>query len=134
MIDGTYTPERVAEWTRRLQSVFNRGFWDGYYLGRRMGEWSARYGSSATERKEYVGKGVKYFSRLGVMEIVVEAGGISRGDRLLFTGLPPGRLACRLTSFGWTTAPWSVPRKALMCHYACRVRHARMTRYSVSYP
>lgn len=124
VIDGTYTPERVAEWTRRLQSVFNRGFWDGYYLGRRMGEWSARYGSSATERKEYVGKGMKYFSRLGVMEIVVEAGGISRGDRLLFTGPTTGALSVQADELRVDDSP--VERAGKGAHVSLRVpRKAR---------
>lgn len=92
VLDGTFTPERVEEWKKRLQTVFNRGFWDGYYLGQRLGEWSRNYGSSATERKEYVGKGVKYFSKLGVAEILVEAGHIDQGDKLLITGPTTGAL------------------------------------------
>ena len=92
VLDGTFTPERVEEWKKRLQTVFNRGFWDGYYLGQRLGEWSRNYGSSATERKEYVGKGVKYFSKLGVAEILVEAGHIDQGDQLLITGPTTGAL------------------------------------------
>ena len=70
--DGTFSPEKVEQWDARLATVFNRGFWDGYYLGQQMGEWSAKYGSSATEKKVYVGKGVKYFSRLGVGEFYIE--------------------------------------------------------------
>ena len=92
VLDGTFTSERVEEWKKRLQTVFNRGFWDGYYLGQRLGEWSRNYGSSATERKEYVGKGVKYFSKLGVAEILVEAGHIDQGDRLLISGPTTGAL------------------------------------------
>src|SRR5690606_12066404 len=64
--DGTYSEEKIQEWTERLSRVFNRGFWDGYYLGRRLGEWSGKYGSRATTRKVYVGKGMNYFSRLKV--------------------------------------------------------------------
>ncbi|MBQ2122275.1 MAG: U32 family peptidase, partial [Bacteroidaceae bacterium] len=81
--DGTFTPERVAEWDEKLSTVFNRGFWDGYYQGQKLGEWSEKYGSSATEKKVYVAKGVKYFSRLGIGEFYVEAGEINVGDRLL---------------------------------------------------
>ena len=90
VLDGSFSPERVAEWDRRLATVFNRGFWDGYYLGRRLGEWSARYGSSATEKKVYVGRGVKYFSKLGVGEFYIEAEGFSAGDRLLVVGPTTG--------------------------------------------
>lgn len=87
---GTFSEEKVAEWDRRLATVFNRGFWDGYYLGQRLGEWSAKYGSSATEKKVYVGKGVKYFSRLGVGEFYIEAGEISVGDKLVIIGPTTG--------------------------------------------
>ena len=88
--DGTFTPERVAEWDEKLSTVFNRGFWDGYYQGQKLGEWSEKYGSSATEKKVYVAKGVKYFSRLGVGEFYVEAGEIKVGDRLLLVGPTTG--------------------------------------------
>ena len=88
--DGTFTPERVVEWDEKLSTVFNRGFWDGYYQGQKLGEWSEKYGSSATEKKVYVAKGVKYFSRLGVGEFYVEAGEINVGDRLLLVGPTTG--------------------------------------------
>lgn len=90
VMDGTFCDEMVEKWNERLATVFNRGFWDGYYLGRRLGEWSAKYGSAATERKVYVGKGVKYFSRLGVAEFYIEAGEISVGDRLVIIGPTTG--------------------------------------------
>ena len=83
VVDGTFSAEKTAEWDERLATVFNRGFWDGYYLGRKLGEWSEKYGSEATERKVYVGKGVKYYSKLGVAEFKLEAGAISKGDKLL---------------------------------------------------
>ena len=84
--EGTYTAERIEEWNTRLSTVFNRGFWDGYYLGQRLGEWSNVYGSQATEKKVYVGRGVKYFSRLGVGEFKIEAASINKGDELLIIG------------------------------------------------
>ncbi len=90
--DGTFSQEKVAAWDERLATVFNRGFWDGYYLGQKLGEWSEKYGSSATEHKEYVGKGLKYFSRLGVGEFFIEAGQIKVGDRLLVVGPTTGAL------------------------------------------
>ncbi|EHG22808.1 hypothetical protein HMPREF9332_01166 [Alloprevotella rava F0323] len=92
VLDGTYSKEKVDEWNTRLSTVFNRGFWDGYYLGQRLGEWNDRYGSMATEKKAYVGKGVKYFSKLGVAEFKLEAGEIRKGDKLLITGPTTGAL------------------------------------------
>ena len=92
VLDGTYSKEKVDEWNKRLSTVFNRGFWDGYYLGQRLGEWNNRYGSMATEKKAYVGKGVKYFSKLGVAEFKLEAGEIRKGDKLLATGPTTGAL------------------------------------------
>lgn len=92
VLDGTYSKEKVDEWNKRLSTVFNRGFWDGYYLGQRMGEWNNRYGSMATEKKAYVGKGVKYFSKLGVAEFKLEAGEIRKGDKLLVTGPTTGAI------------------------------------------
>ena len=92
VLDGTFSPERVEEWNKRLATVFNRGFWDGYYLGQKLGEWSAVYGSSATERKQYVGKGLKYFARLGVGEFYIEAGEFAPGDKLLIIGPTTGAL------------------------------------------
>lgn len=90
IVDGTFTEKKKDEWDERLATVFNRGFWDGYYLGRRLGEWNEKYGSLATERKVYAGKGVKYYSNLGVGEFVVEAAEIHKGDKLLVTGPTTG--------------------------------------------
>ena len=90
VLDGTFTTERKDEWDRRLATVFNRGFWDGYYQGQLMGEWNKEYGSCATERKVYVGRGTKYYSKLGVAEFTVEATTFQVGDRLLITGPTTG--------------------------------------------
>ncbi len=90
VLDGTFTEERKDEWDSRLATVFNRGFWDGYYQGQLMGEWNRNYGSNATERKVYIGKGVKYFSRLGVAEFTVEADTFRVGDKMLITGPTTG--------------------------------------------
>ena len=92
VLEGTFTPEKCDEWDKRLERVFNRGFWDGYYLGQKLGEWNDHYGSNATEKKVYVGRGVKYFSRIGVAEFVIEAGELHRGDKLLITGPTTGAL------------------------------------------
>ena len=90
VLDGTFTDARKDEWDTRLATVFNRGFWDGYYQGQLMGEWNKNYGSNATERKVYIGKGTKYYSRLGVAEFTVEATTFQVGDRLLITGPTTG--------------------------------------------
>ncbi|MDY5320494.1 MAG: peptidase U32 family protein [Prevotella sp.] len=90
VLDGTFTEEKKDQWDKRLATVFNRGFWDGYYLGQKMGEWNKHYGSVATERKVYVGRGVKYFSRLGVAEFTCEASEFSVGDKMLITGPTTG--------------------------------------------
>ena len=90
VLDGTFTDARKDEWDKRLATVFNRGFWDGYYQGQTLGEWNKNYGSNATERKVYVGRGVKYFSRLGVAEFTCEAYEFSVGDKMLVTGPTTG--------------------------------------------
>ena len=88
--DGTFTPELGATLKQELAEVFNRGFWDGYYQGARLGEWSSVYGSQATRRKVYVGKVTNWFDRIGVAEVQVETGAITRGDRLLILGPTTG--------------------------------------------
>lgn len=91
IVDGTYgSDEQIHDWNERLSRVFNRGFWNGYYLGQRLGEWSAKYGSSATRVKAYVAKGVRYFSKLGVAEFLMEAGELHVGDNILIIGPTTG--------------------------------------------
>lgn len=90
VLDGTFTEQKKDDWDKRLATVFNRGFWDGYYQGQLMGEWNKNYGSCATERKVYIGRGVKYFSKLGVAEFTVDAADFKLGDKLLITGPTTG--------------------------------------------
>lgn len=90
LIDGTYSEEKVAKWDERLKMVFNRGFWDGYYQGQRLGEWTMKYGSSATRVKVYAAKGIRYFGKLGVAEFLVEAGEVCVGDEIVITGPTTG--------------------------------------------
>jgi len=90
--DHTFTQEKINGWDERLATVFNRGFWDGYYLGQRLGEWTHRYGSGATKRKVYVGKVVKHFGNLGVTEFLIETQSVKKGDELLITGPTTGAL------------------------------------------
>jgi putative protease len=89
-LEGTFSQAKVKAWEKRLSQVFNRGFWDGYYLGRELGEWSKGYGSKATKRKIYIGKGINYFSKLGVAEFLVESHEINVGDVILVTGPTTG--------------------------------------------
>ena len=88
--NGSYNEDNIAGWRERLASVFNRGFWDGYYLGQKLGEWNSRYGSSATKRKEYLGKVTNYFAKIGVAEIKLENGDLEQGEPLLITGPTTG--------------------------------------------
>lgn len=88
--EDTYTEEKIETWDERLATVFNRGFWDGYYLGQKLGEWSSNYGSGATKRKIYIGKGLKYFSNLGVAEFLMETQSLKVGDEILITGPTTG--------------------------------------------
>jgi len=88
--DNAFTEEKISDWDERLATVFNRGFWDGYYLGQRLGEWTHRYGSGATKRKVYVGKAVRHFGKLGVTEFLIETQSVNAGDELLITGPTTG--------------------------------------------
>jgi putative protease len=105
VIDGTFTEEKKDEWDRQLATVFNRGFWDGYYQGQTMGEWNKNYGSNATEKKVYVGKGMKYFSKLGVAEFAIEASEISVGHKLLITGPTTGVMYLDATEIRYDLKP-----------------------------
>ena len=89
-LNDTFTDEKVADWDVRLSKVFNRGFWDGYYLGQRLGEWSHNYGSKATHKKVYIGKCTNFFQKIGVAEFLLEAQSLSVGDEILVTGETTG--------------------------------------------
>ncbi|NMC37716.1 MAG: U32 family peptidase [Bacteroidales bacterium] len=90
VLDGTYDSEKIRNWMERLSTVFNRGFWNGYYLGQKLGEWNTRYGSSATRKKVYLGKITNYFTKVNVAEIKLENGDLKKGDLLLITGPTTG--------------------------------------------
>lgn len=95
-LNGTFTTEKVEEWDRRLASVFNRGFWDGYYLGQRLGEWSSNYGSRATQRKMYIGKCSNYFANIGVAEVKLETANLKVGDEIIVTGPTTGVIQTKI--------------------------------------
>ena len=111
VLDGSFTEEKKDTWDAQLATVFNRGFWDGYYQGQRLGEWNRNYGSCATERKVYVGKGVKYFSKLGVAEFTVEAAEFLPGEKLLITGPTTGALYVTPTEIHGNNGPVDKARK-----------------------
>lgn len=86
LAEGTYTEERIREWKERLAMVYNRGFWEGYYLGRKLGEWTPQPGSAATEKKVYIGKSTKYYPKIGVSEFLIETGTVQKGDTIMIIG------------------------------------------------
>lgn len=90
--DGSYSQELVEKWDARLSKVFNRGFWNGYYLGQRLGEWSSKYGSSSTRVKVYAAKAIRHFGKIGVGEFFMEAGELHVGDEVVVTGPTTGAL------------------------------------------
>jgi putative protease len=111
LCDGTYSEELIARWDEQLGKIFNRGFWNGYYLGQRLGEWSSKYGSSATRVKEYRAKGVRYFSKLGVAEFYMEAGDLHKGDEVVITGPTTGTLILKLDEIRVDLQPVDVVKK-----------------------
>jgi len=116
--EGGYTPELAAALKERLATVFNRGFWDGYYLGAKMGEWSARYGSHATRQKVYVGKVTNWFARINVVEIQVEAIDLHKGDTLLFIGHTTGMLEMKADELRVDLRPAAVCPQGVRCSVA----------------
>lgn len=105
VVDGTFSEERKDAWDQRLSRVFNRGFWDGYYQGQTLGEWNDRPGSRATERKVYVGRGVRYYGKLQVAEFKIEAATLSVGDRILVTGPTTGALETEVSEIRFDLKP-----------------------------
>lgn len=97
IIDGSYSKDKVDKWMAELSTVFNRGFWGGYYLGQRLGEWSKSYGSKATRRKIYAAKAINYFSNLGVAEFIAESGEVNIGDDVLIIGPTTGVMELRVS-------------------------------------
>jgi putative protease len=90
IVENTYSTEKIDYWKERLSSVFNRGFWDGYYLGQKLGDWNNVYGSKASYKKEYVAKNLNYFTRKGIAEFLCEAGTLQVGDKIMIIGPTTG--------------------------------------------
>ena len=110
-LDGTLTEEKKDAWDERLRTVFNRGFWNGYYLGQRLGEWTRHYGSNATERKVYAGKGIRYYSNIGVAEFLIEAAELHVSDKLLITGHTTGAMYLTLDEARVNLKPVDIVKK-----------------------
>lgn len=117
---GTFTPELAAALKRKLGAVFNRGFWDGWYQGARLGQWSEVYGSQATRRKEYVGKITNWFDRIDVAEITLDSGLVQVGDDLLVIGATTGVYACRISELRVDLQPAAEARKGDRCSIPVR--------------
>ncbi len=109
--EGTFTEEKKKDWNERLSRVFNRGFWDGYYQGQLLGEWTKKPGSSATEKKTYCGKGIRYYSKLGVAEFKIEACELHRGDRILITGPTTGAVYATAEEIRFDLRPVELAQK-----------------------
>lgn len=122
--DGTFTDEKIAAWDERLAKVFNRGFWDGYYLGQRLGEWSSKYGSSATRTKRYIAKAIRYFSNLGVGEFKLESGELRPGDEVVLTGPTTGAEIFKIEELRLDVEPVPVVTKGQVfsTRVPCKVR------------
>lgn len=103
--EGTYTDEKINDWKQRLSTVFNRGFWDGYYLGRKMGEWSKEHGSSATKKKIYLGVGRKYFDKIQVGEFMMETHSLKKGDEIIITGPKTGIIKTKVEEIRMNDKP-----------------------------
>ena len=110
-IDGSFSEEKVADWDQRLATIFNRGFWNGYYLGQRLGEWTSKYGSSATRIKVYCAKGIRYFSKIGVAEFQMEAGELHVGDEVIITGPTTGAVPVKIEEIRVDLKPVEMTRK-----------------------
>ncbi len=108
---GEFSDEKLQGWEGRLAKIFNRGYWNGYYLGQRLGEWSGKYGSSSTRVKEYVAKGVRYFDKLGVGEFQMESGVLRPGDEVIVTGPTTGALIFKVEELRLTTEPVAEVKK-----------------------
>jgi len=114
-IEGNYTREKIENWTTRLKRVFNRGFWDGYYLGQKLGEWSEVYGSAATTKKIFIGKVTNYFDKIGVAEFFIETGELSVGDNIIIIGPTTGVIETTVEELRVDEKPCSKAKKGEQC-------------------
>lgn len=120
--NDTFSQEKVAEWKERLSTVFNRGFWDGYYLGRKMGEWNDSDGSKATKKKIYIGKGIKYFDRAGAGVFKMESHSLEVGDEVMITGPGTGVIFERVNEMRVDDQPVTAVKKGDLVTFPIRER------------
>lgn len=113
-LDDTYTADKIQRWKERLSTVFNRGFWDGYYLGQRLGEWSEVYGSKATKKKICIGKVTNYFTNLQVGEFKIESYDLQVGDEILITGTTTGVIQMKTVEIRVDMSPVETVGKGLL--------------------
>jgi putative protease len=125
IVEGNYTPENIAAWKESLSTVFNRGFWDGYYLGRHLGEWSETYGNKATKRKTYIGKVTNFFANISVAEILIESGELSVNDEVLIIGATTGVMELTLKEIRVELKPVKKSVKGEYCSIAINNRVRR---------
>ncbi len=111
-VNGTFTEDKIVEWDKQLATVFNRGFWNGYYLGQRLGEWSSNYGSQATKRKVYIGKITNYFKKINVAECLMETQDLKLGDEILITGETTGAYIATIDELRMDDSPVQAVVKA----------------------
>jgi len=114
-VDGSFTREKIELWDKQLASVFNRGFWDGYYLGQRLGEWSEEYGSRASLKKVHLGKVTNYFSRIGVTEVLLETGELQVGEAIVIIGPTTGVVEIEVKELRVNEINCQTARKGDLC-------------------
>ena len=114
-VDESFGEEKINIWTEKLSAVFNRGFWDGYYLGQKMGEWSHKYGSRATKRKIYIGKTTNYFTKIKVAEFLIESYDLKVGDEILITGQTTGVVQINVGEIRVDLKSTKIANKGVLC-------------------
>jgi len=115
ILNGSYDEQSIEGWKQRLSTVFNRGFWDGYYLGQRLGEWSSVYGSSSVKKKSYRAKVTNYFEKIGVAELQIETGELNLGDEIIITGPTTGVVEYTLMEIRIDDKPVTKAEKGIRC-------------------
>lgn len=121
--NNSFSKEKVTRWKNEMGKVYNRGFWEGYYLGRKLGEWTEHPGSAATEKKIYVGRGTKYYAKIGIGEFIIESSGIKAGDTIMITGPKCGMVKEKMEALTVNGSPKSEASKGdlLTLPFATRV-------------
>lgn len=117
IIEGKYSKDKIKEWEKRLSTIFNRGFWDGYYLGQRLGEWTNKYGSKATKIKTYIGKATNYYHKLSVAEFIIENDSLKIGDEIIITGPTTGVVELNIKELHTEKGPVKIAERGEKCSF-----------------